>query len=188
MLSGILGSRSMRALAESDDTQLDLARVDVQSLIGVVTAIAPLLERLHGRGAFGLGMMGRLFGASDPRSQALILLGWLALRSNDMLRAGLQQIAAIAPQASATAQLYGVISQLREEVAALAPVLTDGRLAAAQLDEDAAKDLNAEITRLREHHAESFNAFFAAHPEADHLISVIEAYRDSQSEDGEHTT
>ena len=188
MLSRIVGSRSMLDLADSNDSQLELARVEIQSLVAAVTAIAPLLERLHGRGAFGLGMMGRLVGARNPRSQALILLGWLTLRSNDTLRDGLQQIAAIVPQATATAQLHGVISQLREEVTVLAPVLTDERLAAAQLDEDAAKELNAEITRLREHHTESFDAFFAAHPEAEQLISVIEAYRDSQPEDGEQST
>ena len=186
MLSEIVGSHSMLDLAETNDSQLDLARVEVQSLTGVVTAVAPLFERLHGRGAFGLGMIGRLFGVRNPRSQALILLGWLALRSNDTLRAGLEQLAALMPQANATVRLYGVISQLREEVEVLAPVLSDERLAAAQLDENAAIALNSEIARQREHNTDSFNAFFAAHPEAEHLISVIEAYHDGQPEGGEH--
>lgn len=188
LLSDILGARSMVGLAEISDSQIDLARVEVQSLIGVVTAVAPLVERLHGRGAFGLGMMGRLFGASAPRSQALILLGWLALRSNDTLRAGLQEIAAIAPQATATTQLYGVICLLREEVPVLAPILTDDRLAAAQLNESAAIALNSEIARLRADHTDSFDEFFGAHPEVEHLISVIEAYHGGQPGGEEHDT
>lgn len=187
-LSAIVGSRSLLELAQSNDTLLDLARVEIQSLIAVVAAIAPLFERLHGRGAFGLGMIGRLFDVRTAHSQTLILLGWLALRSNDTLRAGLEQIAAIAPQATATTQLYGMISQLREEVAVLAPVLSDERLAAAQLDENAAIALNADIARLREQHTDSFNAFFAAHPEAEHLISVIDANREGQPAVGEHIT
>jgi hypothetical protein len=185
MLSEIVASRSLLDVAENNDSQLDLARVEIQSLIGVVTAVAPLLERLHGRGAFGLGMMSRLFGVRNPSSQALILLGWLALRSNDAFRAGLDQITAVAPQATATAQLYGLISQLRQEVAVLAPVLTDERLATAQLDENAAIELNSEIARLREHNTDSFNAFFAAHPEAEDLISVIDANREAVRGRGE---
>jgi hypothetical protein len=130
-------------------------------------------------------MMSRLFGVRNPSSQALILLGWLALRSNDAFRAGLDQITAVAPQATATAQLYGLISQLRQEVAVLAPVLTDERLATAQLDENAAIELNSEIARLREHNTDSFNAFFAAHPEAEDLISVIDANREAVRGRGE---
>jgi hypothetical protein len=176
MLSEIIGSLSMRDLAESDASKLDLARGEIRSLIDVVTTIGPHFEHLHGRGAFGLGTMARFFAAGSPRYQALILLAWLTLRTNDTLRAGLEKIAAVAPQASATTQLYGVISQLREEVPVLAPVLSDERLAAAQLDENAAIALNAEIARLREDHTESFDAFFRAHPETERLISVIEAH------------
>lgn len=183
MLSEIVGSLSMRDLAEGDASQLDLARSEIRSLIGVVTTIAPHFEHLHGRGAFGLGTMARFFAAGSPHNQALILLGWLTLRTNDTLRAGLEKITAVAPQAAATTQLYGVICQLREELPVLGPVLTDERLAAAQLDENAAIVLNSEIARLRAEHTDSFNAFFRAHPETEHLISVIEAHQDAESDD-----
>ncbi|MGH2869450.1 MAG: hypothetical protein ACRDNK_18045 [Solirubrobacteraceae bacterium] len=176
ILSQLLGPLSIHELAESNDAELDIARGEIQSLIAVVSAVAPLLERLHGRGAFGLGLTGRLFGARHPRSQALILLGWLALRTNESLRAGLEDIIAIAPRAAATVQLYGVISQLRAEVPALASVLSDERLAAAQIDESSAIALNSEIARCRERHTESFDAFFAAHPETEQLIAVIDAH------------
>jgi hypothetical protein len=179
ILSQLLGPLSMLDLAQSSDSELDLARVEVQSLIAVITAIAPLFERLHGRGAFGLGLTGRLFGVRRPRSQALILLGWLALRTNQSLRAGLEEIGAVAPQAAATEQLYGVISQLRAEVPVLAPVLSDERLAAAQLDESAAIALNSEIAQLREQHTECFDAFFATHPETEQLIAVIDTNHDT---------
>ena len=177
LLSQIIGSQSLLELAQSSDSQIDLARVEMQSLVNVVTAIGPLLERLHGRGAFGLGTMGRLFSLRDARTQALLLLGWLALRSNDALQAGLEQFTSLLPQAAATVQLDGIIAQLREEVVVLAPVLTDERLAAAQVDEHAASELKAEIARLREQNIDGFNAFFAAHPEVDELISVIDRQR-----------
>lgn len=186
ILSQLLGPLSMVDLAQSSDGELDLARVEVQSLIAVVTAVAPLFERLHGRGAFGLGLTGRLFRARHPRSQALILLGWVALRTNQSLRTGLEEIIAVAPQAAATAQLYGVISQLRAEIPVLASVLSDERLAAAQRDEGAAIELNSEIAHLREHHTDCFDAFFAAHPETEQLIAVIDAGYDTP--DGEQST
>ena len=43
--------------------------------------------------------------------------------------------------------------------------------------------LNSEIARLRAEHTDSFNAFFRAHPETEHLISVIEAHQDAESDD-----
>jgi len=174
LLSEIVASRSFLELAETDNLQLDLARVEIQSLIATVGVAGQLLERLHGRGAFGYGLISRLLGAQSPHSQAIVLLGWLLLRSNGTLRSGLEQIGALAPQAEAAAQLYDLITLLRKEIPALAPVMSDERLAAAQRDESAARELNAGIARLRKADPESFDAFFAAHPETDRLIAVID--------------
>lgn len=181
-LSRILASRSMVALAQATDLELDQARVEVRSLIGVITTIAPMFDRLFGRSAFGFGIIARTFDAQTPRAQSFMLLGWLALRQDDALRAGLKRIALVAPQAEATLRLYGVFSQLREEIPALAPVLTDQRLATAQLDASAAETLNSEISRLRQSDPSSFDTFFAAHPEVTGWLTIVDQHHDDDSE------
>jgi hypothetical protein len=172
-LAQILASRSMVLAAEIGEHELDIARVELQSLIAVVTKIAPLLERLFGRAAFGFGMLARALGQQAPKAQALMLLGWLMLRDDQGFRAGLQRIAAVFPQAEATVELDGILAQLREQVPALAPVLTDQRLAAAQLDAGAATALNSEIAQVRRTNIASFDAFFAAHPEVARWQAVL---------------
>ena len=67
-------SRSTLELADTDDFRLDLARTEIQSLIKVVSGAARLFEHLHGRGAFGFGLLARFFAVNDPRSQATALL------------------------------------------------------------------------------------------------------------------
>jgi hypothetical protein len=179
VISGMLRSLNLCELASSDEIALDAARFEIRSLIAVVTTITPLLERLHGRGASGFGLISRAFGRRDAHSEVLMLLVWLAARTNQTLRSGLETITALAPQAAATIALDGLISDLRREVSVLAPVLSDERLAAAQRDERAARDLNADIAALRERHMDAFDAFFAAHPETQRLIAVIDTHRDA---------
>jgi hypothetical protein len=160
--------------AKIEEQELDTARVELQSLIAVITKIAPLLERLFGRAAFGFGMLARASGEQAPKAQVLMLLGWLMLRDDQVFQAGLQRIAAVFPQAEATVELDRILAQLREEVPVLAPVLTDQRLAAAaQLDAGAATALNSEIAQLRRTNIASFDAFFAAHPEAARWQAVL---------------
>jgi hypothetical protein len=176
-----LTARSAVALADCDSAQLDLARQEIQSLAAVLGKIAPLFERLHGRGAFGLGTVTRFVTTKDPQHQMLMLLGWLVLRSSGAVRDGLRQIATVAPQATATAQLYEVIRELRDQVPELTTVLSDRRLAEAQRDKDAADAVNSEIAGLRRENVAAFDEFFAAHPEVNHLIAVIEASDDQRS-------
>jgi hypothetical protein len=173
-LSRILDSKSITTVLQISDAELDRARLELRSLIELITAVAPLLERVFGRAAFGFGMLGRAVQARTPRMQAFMLIGWLALRSDDTLHAGLQRLVAVAPEAEAMIGLYGVIGQLREEIPALAPVLSDQRLAAAQLDSDAAEALNSEIAQMRRSDPGSFDAFFEAHPEVGPLLGLME--------------
>jgi len=100
----------------------------------------------------------------------------LALRSSDELRVGLDEIQSVsAPQAVVTDQMYALLRQMREEIPVLAEPMNDDRLAAAIHDSDAAAALRAEIRRLRAENPAKFDAFFAAHPEADELITAFDA-------------
>jgi hypothetical protein len=142
-------------------------------LIDLLTSVAPLFKRLFGRKAFGFGLLSDLVGQSRPRAQGGMLLGWLVLRQDEELRGGLERIAAVAPQAEATVQLYRAFAQMREEIPGLDGVLTDERLAGAQLDPTAADALNSEIAGLRQRDSEPFDAFFAARPEIEQWLAVV---------------
>ncbi len=173
-LSQIVASQSFGDLANTDSLQLDFARAEIQSLLATVMPIAALIIQLHGKGAFGLGLFGRFFEGSDPHSQAMILLGWLLLRKDPLLRDGLARVGGLAPQTAATTRAYELIVELRTEIPRLAPILSDERLAASQLDEKAAASLRADIKALRDKDPEPFDAFFAKHPESEQLITTLD--------------
>lgn len=175
-------ARMMTELADSDSAELDRARVQAQSLIEMVSATASLFERFGGRGAPSLGPASRLLAGERHRDQMLFLLAVLALRSNTEFRDDLEKVDSVrAPQAVATDQMYALLRTMREEIPVLAGPMNDDRLAAAIHDRDAAADLHAEIRRLRERNRKQFDAFFAAHPEADELTAALEATRDPGS-------
>ena len=109
----------------------------------------------------------------------LLLHAVLALRRNAEFRDGLETIhSVIAPQAVATDEMYALLRMLREDISVLAEPMNDARLAASIDDRDAAAELHAEIQRLREQNRMQFDAFFAAHPEADELTAAFEAKGD----------
>ncbi len=174
-LSEIVASRSFRDLAHTDNLELDFARTEIQSLITTIVPIAKLIQQIHGKGAFGLGLVGRFFELSDPHSQAMILLSWLLLRTDPGLRAGLATIGALAPQAAASTRAHDLIIELRSEIPALASVLTDERLAASQIDEEAAGALTADIEALRAKDPYPFDTFFAKRPESQQLIATLQS-------------
>jgi hypothetical protein len=175
VLADVITAASMTELAKASDQELGLARDEIQSFITAVASTGKLLEHLHGRGAFGLGLISRMLDTAHPRSQANLLLGWLSLRRNPDLLAGLERIGVLAPQAAATAQLFGLIGELRAEIPTLAAVLSNERLAAAQVDVGAARKLNSDITEFRKIHAKQFDDFFSKHPETDGLIAILDA-------------
>jgi hypothetical protein len=181
-LSRVFASRSVRAAASAPSTDLDQARLELQSLMAVIGTVAPLFERLFGRAAFGFGLIARTLADPTPRSQAFMLLGWIVLREDEAFREGLQRIAGAEPAASATVKLYDVLAQLRRDVPALAPLLTDERLAAAQRDADAAEALNADIARVRAQNTSELDVFFSTHPESDELIALVDRPENSASD------
>lgn len=169
-------AHSATELANADSSELDQARVQARSMVAMVSAAASLFDRFGGPGAPSLGPASRMMAGERPHDQMLFLLSVLALRSNDELRIGLEEIQAVsAPQAVVTGQMYVLIRQMREGIPALAEPLNDNRLAAAIHDSDAAASLRAEILRLRQENPAQFDAFFAAHPEANELLTALDA-------------
>ena len=181
-LAELCAAHSMTELANADDAELDQARVQARSLIAVLSAAASLFDRFGGPGTPSLGAASRLLAGERPHDQMLFLLSVLTLRRNEELREGLEEIRSVsAPQAVTTDQMYVLLRTMREEIPALAWPMTDDRLAAAIHDSDAAAALHVEISRLREDKPEQFDAFFAAHPEANELIAAFQATRSSGS-------
>jgi hypothetical protein len=175
-LAQLSAAHSAIELAEADSAELDQARAQAHALARLASAAASLLDRFGDRGTPRLRPASRMLAGERPRDQMLFLLGVLALRGDDELRSGLEEIRVVrTPQAVAVDQIYALICKLREEIPVLTETMSDARLAAAQRDGEAGAALEAEITRLRAEHVDEFNAFFAAHPEASTLIADFEA-------------
>jgi hypothetical protein len=169
-------AHSASELANADSSELDQARVQARSLVAMVSAAASLFDRFGGPGTPSLGPASRMLAGERPHDQMLFLLSVLALRSSDELRVGLEEIQSVsAPRAVVTDQMYAFIRQMREGIPVLAEPMNDNRLAAAIHDSDAAAALRAEILRLRGENPAQFDAFFAADPEANQLVTAFEA-------------
>lgn len=169
-------------LANADDAELDQARLQARSLIAMVSAAASLFDRFGGPSTPSLGAASRMLADERPHDQMLLLLSVLALRRNEELREGLEEIQSVSgPQAVTTDQMYVLLRTMREEIPVLAEPMTDDRLAAAIHDSDAAVALQVEISQVREENSEQFDAFFAAHPEANELIATFQATRSDDS-------
>jgi hypothetical protein len=173
-LSQALNTWPLAAGASANDEELNQARAELRAFLAVITTMAPLFERLFGRAAFGFGTITRILDLQAPDLQAFMLLAWLALRHDEALRDGMRSLGSLVPTARATAQIAELLEALGREVPAFGPVLTAERLAAAQQDAGEGERLRAEIARVREEHLAAVDAFFAAHPEANELLALIE--------------
>jgi hypothetical protein len=173
-LSQALATWPLAAGASANDEELNQARTELRAFLAVITTMAPLFERLFGRAAFGFGTIARTLDLPTPDLQAFMLLAWLALRHDGTLRDGMRSLGNLAPTAHATARIAELLEALRREVPAFGPILSTGRLAAAQQDAGGGERLRAEIARVREEHRAAVDAFFAAHPEANELLPLME--------------
>jgi len=174
-LSQALNTWPLAAGASASEEELHQARTELRAFLAVISTMAPLFERLFGRAAFGFGTIARTLGTPPPDLEAFMLLAWLALRHDEALRDGMRSLGSLAPAAHATAQIAELLGTLGREVPAFGPVLTAKRLAVAQQDAGEGERLQAEIARVREEHRAAVDAFFAAHPEANELLALIES-------------
>src|SRR6266487_1703336 len=173
-LSRALNTWPLAAGVSASEEELHQARAELRAFLTVISTMAPLFEQLFGRAGFGFGTIARTLDLRTSDLQAFLLLAWLALRHDQGLRDGMRSLGSLAPAARATAQIAELLGTLGREVPAFGPVLTAKRLAAAQQDAGEGERLRAEIARVREGHRAAVDAFFAAHPEANELLVLIE--------------
>ncbi len=171
-LSRLIASTPQLELAQSADTVLDVARVELKEFLVTITTTARMLEILFGPGAFGYGMFGQLFDLASAKGQATALLGWMLLRQDEGLHAGMRQFASLSPQAQATERLFDITNQLRDEVPELADVLSPERLGAAQLNAGENERLRDEIRAIADANRTRVDRFLARFPDLDELQSL----------------
>jgi hypothetical protein len=153
-LSATISGATLAAFAAADDAELDAARGELRALFRTILEIAPILERLLGRGALGLDTVAGVFAALTDGYQPFLLLMWMALREDPGLREEMGAITAALPEAIAGRASFEVLIGLREEIPAFA-VLTDELLRAALVDVSGKEALGRELRRLfGEHEAE----------------------------------
>jgi hypothetical protein len=175
LLSNLVGDRKFWPLVTStSDAELDKARADVRKLLDLIATFAPMVERVLGGDAAGYRTIARALNLRTPRSQAFMLLAWLALRHDPELVAGLQDLVVRLPQAVAAAELEGLSHALAKEVPALAPAFTNAARANFTGDAEASARWRAEIKRVSDEHREQVDEFFRRHPEVKTLISTAE--------------
>ncbi len=175
LLSNLVGDCKFWPLVTStSDAELDKARADVRKLLDLIATFAAMVERVLGGDAAGYRTIARALNLRTPRSQAFMLLGWLALRHDPELVAGLQDLVARLPQAVAAAELEGLSHALAKEVPALAPAFTNAARANFTGDAEASARWRAEIKRVSDDHREQVDEFFRQHPEVKTLISTAE--------------
>lgn len=98
-----------------------------------------------GGDATGYRTIARAMNMRIPRSQAFMLLAWLALRQDPELLEGLQHLVARLPQALAAAELERLSHALAQEVPALACPLNSAARANLRGDADESARWRAEI-------------------------------------------
>lgn len=174
-LSRLIGRRDLAQHAHAPDAALNEARVEVRSLVTLLRAFAPIVERTIGRDAGGYGTMGRVFARLTVQADAFMLLGWLVLREEPALRKGLQTLTALLPQARAIAELERLSDLLSEAVPELSPALSAARRAEMTGDAEQAAKMRAAISRISDDHRDQVDHFFREHPGLDAVQATARA-------------
>jgi hypothetical protein len=173
LLSDLIGGRRLEPLATTmSDAELDKARSEISNLLDLMSTLAPMVERAVGGDAAGYRTIARAMNMRTPRSQAFMLLAWLALRQDPKLLEGLQHLIARLPQALAAAELERLSHALAQEVPALASPLNNAARANLRGDADESARWRAEIARVSNEHRAQVDSFFQQHPEVEQLIST----------------
>lgn len=176
LLSDLVGDRELGPLATTtSDADLDKARTEVRNLLDLISTFAPMVERVLGGDAAGYRTIARALNLRTTRSQAFMLLSWLALRQNPELLKGLQHLIARLPQALAAAELERLSHGLAQEVPALASPLKNAARANLRGNADESARWRDEIARLSDEHREQVDHFFGQHPEVNTLIATVES-------------
>jgi hypothetical protein len=192
LLSELLGDRQLEPLATAaQDTELDNARTEIRGLLDLIATFAPMVERVLGGDTAGYRTIARALNLRTPRSQASILLAWLALRQDPALVENLRDLIRHLPQALAAAELERLSHTLAKEVPALASPCSKAMRANLWGDADETARWRAEIARVSNEHREEIDSFFRRHPEAHVLISTAgeqpESLWGAQTRSGAHS-
>jgi len=173
LLSELIGGRRLEPLATTmSDAELDKARSEIRNLLDLMSTFAPMVERAVGGDAAGYRTIARAMNMRTPRSQAFMLLAWLALGQDPELLKGLQHLVGRLPQALAAAELERLSHALAQEVPALACPLKNAARANFRGDADESARCRAEIARVSNEHREQVDSFFRQHSEVEQLMST----------------
>jgi len=164
-LASAFGRRSLVDLAGADSEDLDRARRELRDFWKLFEVVAPIIIRVLGSEAFGLGTAAAVFAGQPEENQPFLVLMWLALREDPRLRAGMSELLAALPDALAAWDAFELIETLRAEIPAFARAISDESLGAALLSEEHGERLAAELTRLYRENRSEIDRFAARHPE-----------------------
>lgn len=164
-LSGAFGRRSLSDLADADLEDLDIARREMRVFFQIFEAVASTIGAVLPRDALGLGTVRAVFGGLLENQQAFLVLMWLALRQDPLLREGMSKTMAALPDALAARDAFEVIRVLRTEIPAFALAMSDEALGAALVDEARGERLNAELAEVYSENRAEVDRFVEQHPE-----------------------
>lgn len=126
-----------------------------------------VLDKLIGRGAFGLSVLGETIRGMEPPEKGFWLLMWAIarFRGPEDLRAGLEENFVIEPELLEGIRSGALLARLRAKISGLAEILHPREFAAALRDPECMKLLQNRLDRFSETHAAELDAFFEMHLE-----------------------
>jgi hypothetical protein len=170
-LSSAFGRRSLGDLADADAEHLDIARQEIRVFFQIFEAVRSSIGAVLAGDALGLGTVVAVLDGQPEGLQPFIVLMWLALRADPLLREGMATTMAALPNALAARDSFEAIRVLRAEIPAFASVITDEALGAALLDTARGERLRAELADVSSKNQAAVDHFIEQHPE---LASALE--------------
>jgi len=112
-LSKLFQTPMSKHMKQASDSDLQAARDEWNTLLGLFAAIAPVLEWTFGKHAFAFGNASQFLGAA-PRSEALAILLWYLARSHFVNQGQVGVILGLQSDVTATVQAFEKLHKLAE--------------------------------------------------------------------------
>ncbi len=154
-------------LSDLSDEQLLLARNQSSQWLAVLAGYGPVFDWMFGRGRFFFAGISEMARGMQTADKTIWLMWWAVLRFRGpmLIQKAIEGMGMPTPEMVAGLRHWEAIQRVREEFPALARIWSPKRVRAALRNPKRQEELNMEVMRFREEHAEELDAFWRAHPE-----------------------
>jgi hypothetical protein len=150
------------------------ARDETRSLMSTMDTLNQVMTHVFGRRAFGFPALGKMVRSGGVKQEALFLLAMALFRKHGSpdVRHGMDVYRGLAPEAQTLMRNFRMLESARGEIPAFVSVLTPEKIRGAMQYSRKRAALDREIREVREAHLSEVDAFFARHPEFQHVTDT----------------